>query len=416
MLRRQLVFASVVLVWLQAAHAQEATSGISVPVTISGGASYVNGTDHPEVNGAFRAVASPTLSLGHHWFGYASLEIQSQSYLDYGSRGADDDQPVQFSPMQAYVGYRAEGKSSSFMFKAGQLTSAFGIGPLEYDDARMPLVGPPPIYESRLALRGDQLPCGVNDLLWQSYGSEVKFHCGGSSDEAYGLVPVTLYGLPAVEGEFSWDRVDARLQITNSSPANPLPVLLDHQSVQWTAGGGYTFRGELHIGMSGFHGPYLDRGVVGLLPSGKGLRDFPASGVGADMQWSGGSWSIEGEWQHFRFAIPTFTNSPSVTGAYLQVKKIVTPRFFLALRTSTEDTGRIADSSGRSAGQIRAPERIEEFGLGYRLNRNQLLKAGMDLAIDEPWSASREFWPGRHAYGMQVQLVTSFDGLSRTFR
>lgn len=410
------MFASVVLVWSSAAHAQEATSGISVPVTISGGASYVNGTEHPEVNGAFRAVASPTLSLGRHWFGYASVEIRSQSYLGYGGRGVDDGQPVQFSPRQAYIGYRVEGKGFSFLFKTGQLTSAFGMGPLEYDDATMPLLGPPPIYENRLALRGDQLPCGVNDLLWQSYGSEVKFHCGGSSDEAYGLVPVTLYGLPAVEGEFSWNRVDARLQITNSSPANPQPVLSDSQFLQWTAGGGYTFRGGLHIGMSGFHGPYLDRSVVGLLPSGNGLRVFPASGIGADLQWSGGSWSIEGEWQHFRFATPTFTSSPSVTGAYLQVKKIVTPRLFVASRTSLEDTGKVADSFGRSAGGIRAPERIQEFGVGYRLNRYQLLKAGIDAAIDQAWSAGGEFWPGKHAYGMQVQLVTSCDGLSKAFR
>jgi hypothetical protein len=317
--------------------------------------------------------------------------------------------------MQAYIGYRAEGNSSSFMFKAGQLTSAFGMGPLEYDDARMPLVGPPPIYESRLTLRGDQLACGVNDLLWQTYGSEVKLHCGGSTDEGYGLVPVTLYGLPALEGEFSWNHVDARLQITNSSPANPLPALLDRQFVQWTAGGGYTFDGGLHVGMSGFHGPYLDSSVAGLLSSGKDIRDFPASGIGADVQWSGGSWSMEGEWQHFRLTMPKFTSSPSVTGAYLQVKKIITPRFFVAVRTSMEDTGRVADSSGTSAGRIRAPERIQEFGVGYRLNRDQLLKAGMDLEIDEAWSARGEFWPGTHAYGMQVQLVTTFDGLSKAF-
>jgi hypothetical protein len=114
--------------------------------------------------------------------------------------------------------------------------------------------------------------------------------------------------------------------------------------------------------------------------------------------------------------MPRFTNSPSVSGAYLQVKKIVSPRVFVALRTTAQDTGRVADLSGRTAGRIRAPENFQEIGLGYRLNREQLIKIGLDWAVNRAWSAGREFWPGTHAYGMQVQLVTSFNGLSRAFR
>jgi hypothetical protein len=396
------------------ARAQEATSGITVPVTISGGAGYTRGPEPAEIDGAFRAVVSPTLSLGPHWFAYAALETRLSSSLGYGYT-AGEDRPVRFAPLQAYVGYRAAGKNSSFLFKAGQLTSAFGLGPVEYDDARMPLVGPPPIYGSHLALRADQLPCGVKDLTRQSYGSEIELHCGGSAAENYGLVPVTLYGLPGVEGEFSWNRIDARLQITNSSPANPQPLLSNSQFVQWTAGAGYTLPGGLHVGVSGFRGPYLDHIVAGLLPAGKNIRDFPASGLGTDVQWSGGSWSIQGEWQQFRFEAPRFTRSPSVTGAYVQVKKIITPRLFVALRTSVLDTGGVADLSGRSAERIRAPEDIQELGLGYRVNRQQLLKVGVNGAANRAWSSGRVFWPATHAYGFEVQLVTSFTALSRAF-
>ncbi|HEY7307613.1 MAG TPA: hypothetical protein VH601_26045 [Bryobacteraceae bacterium] len=415
MLRCRPALLAFVLLVPFSARAQEATSGITVPVTLSGGAGYTNGIEHAEIDGAFRAVVSPTLSLGPHWFAYTALETRSSSSLGYGY-GTDEDGPVRFSPLQAYVGYRTDGNGSSFLFKAGQLTSAFGLGPVEYDDARMPLVGPPPVYESHLPLRADQLPCGVRDLLWQSYGSEVKLHCGGSADESYGLAPVTLYGLLGAEAEVSWNRVDARLQITNSSPANPQPLLSNSQFVQWTAGGGYTLRGGVHIGVSGFRGPYLDHIVADLLPAGKNIRDFPASGIGTDVQWSGGSWSGQGEWQHFHFAMPKFTNSPSVTGAYLQVKKIVTPRVFVALRTTAQDTGRVADRSGRTADRIRAPENIQEIGVGYRLNREQLIKIGLDWAINRAWSAGRESWPDMHAYGVQVQLVTSLSGFSKAFR
>lgn len=404
----------MLLVSVSALHGQEATSGISLPLTFSGGAGYANGPQNTGVSGAFRAVVSPSLTLGPHWFAYAALETRSSSYLGY-TGPTEDEQSINFTPMQAYVGYRADIKGASLIFKAGQLSSAFGLGPLEYDDATMPLIGPPPVYQTNLPLRSDQLPCGVNDLLWQSYGSDIGLHCGGSTTEGYGVVPVTLSGLPGMESEISWKRVDARLEITNSSPANPQSLLSRSQFVQWTAGGGYTFRGGLHIGVSGFRGPYLDRILAPLLPAGKTVNDFPASGFGTDAQWSGGSWSVQGEWQYFRFSLPGFTVSPSAHAAYLQVKKIVSPRIFLAARTTTQSTGRVADTSGTAATRFRAPELIQEVGMGYRLNRRQLIKVGLDWANIRSWSANNEFWPGMHGYGMQVQLVTSLNGFSKAF-
>ncbi len=403
------------LVSMFPAYGQEATYGISLPITISGGAGYTHGPENSEVNGAFRAVVSPALSLGSHWFAYAALETRSSSYLGY-TAPTDDDHAVIFTPMQAYIGYRTELKGASFLLKAGQLGSAFGLGPLEYNDTTMPLIGPPPVYEMNLPLRSDQLPCGVKDLLWQSYGSDITLHCGGSVAEGYGLTPVTLYGLPGFEAELSWKRIDARVEITNSSPANPQSLLSRSQFLQWTAGGGYSFPGGLHIGVSGFRGPYLDRVLAPLLPAGKSINDFPASGFGTDAQWSGGSWSLEGEWQYFRFSLPGFVVSPSAHAGYLQVKKIISPRIFIAARTSAQDTGRVASPSGTSANRIIGPEQIQEVGMGYRLNRKQLLKLGLDWTNIQSWSADREFWPGMHAYGVQLQLVTSLEGLSKTFR
>lgn len=407
--------ALLLFVSLSAASGQETNYGLSLPITLSGGAEYSHAPDDTNGSGAFRAVVSPTLSLGGHWFAYAALETRSSSYLGY-TTGSDDDHSIVFTPMQAYVGYHRDIKDGSFIIKAGRLSSAFGLGPLEYDDATMPLIGPPPIYETSLPLRSDQLACGVKDLMWQSYDSDVALHCGGSAAEAYGIVPVTLYGLPSIEGELSWKRIDARLQIANSSPANPQSLLSASQFVQWTAGAGYTLRGGLHIGVSGFRGPYMDDAVAHLLPAGKNLTDFPASGLGTDAQWSRGSWAIEGEWQYFQFFLPRFTTSPSAYAAYVQVKKIITPRIFVAARTTTEHTGRVADLSGKTADLIRAPEDTQEIGLGYRLNRLQLLKLGVDWISNQSWTVGRAFWPAMNGYGVQLQLVTSFTGLSKAFR
>jgi hypothetical protein len=415
LIRRAVWLFLVLLFTLSTVYGQETTYGISLPITVSGGAGYSHGPENNDVDGAFRVVVSPTLNLGPHWFAYAALEARSSSYLGYIGT-ADDNPAINFTPMQAYVGYRRDIKNGSFIFKAGQLSSAFGLGPLEYDDSTMPLIGPPPVYETNLPLRSDQLPCGVKDLLWQSYGSDVTLHCGGASVGTYGIVPVTLYGLPGLEAEISWKRVDARLQITNSSPANSQSLLSSNQFGQWAAGGGYSFHGGLHIGVSGFRGPYLDHIAAPFLPAGKSISDFPASGFGTDVEWSGGSWSTEGEWQHFQFSLPEFTVSPSAHVAYAQIKKIVNPRIFLAARTTVLDTGRAVDLAGTNAARIRAPQQIQEIGIGYRLSRRQLVKMGLDWANIRSWSAGNEFWPGMHAYGIQLQIVTSVNGFSKALR
>jgi hypothetical protein len=101
--------------------------------------------------------------------------------------------------------------------KAGKLSSAFGAFPLHYDDADNPLLDQPLPYAAYLKLRADQLPCGVADLLGQQYASSVNYACGGSSGDSEGLVPVTLYGLPGVELDLSTHKIDARIQLTNSS-------------------------------------------------------------------------------------------------------------------------------------------------------------------------------------------------------
>jgi hypothetical protein len=397
-------------------RAQEATSGVAVPITISGDARYSRSTDDGGAGAAgFRFVLSPSLRLGTHWFAYSVLNAQSSRYLPY-STGFDTGRAVGFSVMQAYVGYKADFKSASLLIKAGRLASAFGLYPLEYDDAKSPLIDPPPLYITNLLLRPDQIPCNIADVIWQSYDEGVQFHCGGSGAERYGMVPVTLYGIPGVEAQMSWNRLDARLQITNSSPANPQSLVSRSQFAQWTAGGGYSLHGGVHLGVSGFRGPYLDRLLGPLLPAGERLGGFSASGIGVDGQWSGGPWSLEGEWQRFRFGVPGFLASPSQQGAYFQAKRIISPRVFAAIRSSVQRPGGATDRYGQTASQIDARQEIEEFVVGYRINRLQLLKTGVNYGNRNGWWLDNWYYPAEHRFGLEFQLVTVLSGLSKGFR
>jgi hypothetical protein len=399
-----------------AAQSQEVNSGLAVPVTISGDARYGRSSDDGGVGGVgLRVVLSPSLRLGSHWFAYSVLNAQSSSYLPYAS-GVDTDAAVGFTVMQAYLGYRVDFHSASLLIKAGQLASAFGLYPVEYDDAKSPLIEPPPLYTNNLLLRPDEIPCNITDVLSQSYDDDIQFHCGGSNTQRYGMVPVTLYGIPGVEAQLSWIRLDARLQITNSSPTNAQSPLSRSQFAQWAAGGGYSLPGGLHLGVSGFRGPYLDRVLAPLLQADQRLTDFSATGIGVDGQWSGGPWSLEGEWQRFRFGVPGFQASPSDQGAYIQAKRIVSPRFFIALRSSVEQPGGATDAYGQTAKQIDSRQETEEFVLGYRINRMQLLKTGIDYVKRGEFSLGQQYYPSEHRFGIEFQLVTSLSGLSKGFR
>ncbi|HEX7359293.1 MAG TPA: hypothetical protein VF283_02265 [Bryobacteraceae bacterium] len=398
--------------------AQEANYGFSIPVTVSGDLRYSNGAAVPEAGDlkpGFRALASPVLKLGPHWFLYSTLEAHSSSYFSY-QIGADDQRPVQFNLMQAFIGYKANLPGAALLIKAGRLSSSFGLFPLDYNDADEPLIDPPLVYSANLPLRPDQISCGAIEILGESYGSGVEDQCGGATTERYGLVPVTLYGLPAMEVQVSSHRFDARVQISNSSPSNPQSLESNSQFGQFTIGGGYTFAEGLHVGVSRFQGPYLERIVAPLLPAGTTLQDFPASGTGVDAEWSRGPWSAVGEWQHFRFASPGFRVPPSETAGYVQVKRILSPRLFLATRFNILRSGPIEDDSGVSGSQGGAPREMYEVGAGYRLNRRQLLKVGGSWTDRNFWQAAGLLWARAEGYGLELQLVTSFTPISKAFR
>jgi hypothetical protein len=262
----------------------------------------------------------------------------------------------------------------------------------------MALSTPPLIYLSTLRLPTGEIPSGTRDLLY---------------DDDYGLTPVTLYGLPGVETEISLGRADGRLQITNSSPSNPQSLLSRSQSVQWTAGAGYAFLGGLHVGGSAFRGPYLSAGVQDDLPAGVSFRDYGASGLGIDAQWFRGSWSAEGEWQRFRCQLSDFLLSPAANGAYGQVKKILSPRIFVATRLSYEHFGPIEDADYVRALHFQEPMQSIELGVGYRLNRKQLIKAGFALSS---FASTTTPGAGRLQDVIQLQLVTDVAAISKTFR
>ena len=411
MLKGTLAFAVVAAIAVVPSFAQDSNFGIAMPVTLSGGMfhsgrlQFADPTGSPFAEG-FRVMMYPTLKLGSHWFAYAALQVRMTPYFYYDAY--EPERELYTNTIQAFVGYTTRTEKTTLVIKAGRLATAFGSFPLRYDETDNPLLDQPLAYVSELPLRGDQLPCGTRDLLWQYYGY-VEASCGGRPGEGGGLTPVTLYGLPGVQIEASRGHLDGRIQLTASSPATSEYWTTRFEYLQWTAGAGYTIRQGTRIGVSGFRGPYLDRAVASFLPGGTSVRDFPATGVGVDGQWARGRWSVNAEWQRFQFDLPNFVVSPSTTAGYGEAKSVLTPRLYLAGRVGYLKNGSVTDSRHISAPKYAPALTSLELGAGVWLHRNLLLKSSYGWLHMEGQRGSQN-----NVFGFQ--LVANFHALNWAFR
>jgi len=400
--------AAVVAVWLAGAGlAQQAESGFSMPVTASFGAmdthrfEYSNPSASPFAAN-FRLMLYPTLRLGKHWFAYAAIQVRRMPYFYYDAYLPD--RGVETNLVQGYVGYTMHPGAATVVFKAGQMVTAFGSLPLRYDDAENPLMDQPLAYITELPVRGDQLSCGTNDLLWQHYGY-VQAGCGGETGGGPGITPVTLYGIPAAQAEISLRRFDARVQMTNSSPAYPESwETVSRQYLQWTAGGGFTIQQGFRVGVSGFRGPYMENTVAPWLPAGSTVRSFPAIARGLDVEWARGRLSANGELQDFRFDAPNFVVPPRFLAGYIELKGRITPRIFTAVREGFLKTESVLDTQGVSAAEFSPTLQATELGVGYWLHPRVLAKVSYEFMHAAGSSGS-----DNNVLGMQ--LVVRFNQL-----
>jgi len=393
---------------VSAADAQDARLGLAVPLTITGGIldtrrAEPDDPSAPSWTAGFRLLTTPQLKLGSHWYIYSAIQVYSSPFFYQDKFSADRYYEIDL--LQGFVGYtRAWGKATLGL-RVGQLSTAFGAFPLRYDDAANPLLDQPLAY-TLLKLRGDQLPCGVADFSSQP---NVVFNCGGAGVDSYGVQPSTLYGLPAAEADLSWRRVDARLQLSASSPANPESIFASGRHPQATLGGGYTIHQGFRVGMSAFRGPWLDNAVIPFLSSGSNLSAFPASGLGFDAQWARGHWIASAEWQRFVLNYPGFRIAPATSFGYVELKRIMSPRWYAATRVNYQQNNRPEDATTRT-GEPYVPNRqAYEVAVGFRPNRFQLLKVGYEWMVVQGG-------PQTHDNVLGVQFVTSINGLAKALK
>jgi hypothetical protein len=292
-------------------------------------------------------VIYPTWKISDHWNVSGSFQFASRPYFyeDFSMKGYG----LKGNVLQASINYARISEKGSVLIRAGVLSTAFGSFLLRYDDAQNALIDLPIEY-------------------------------------GYYYAPISSLGVAGAQIDVTRHKWDARAQFANSSPANPRSLFAHDQYGNWAGGGGYTIRQGLRVGVSGYHGPYLDRQYSYFFPGEANPSTLPASALGLDIAWEHGHWSVQGELQRFAMsykAIPTFREK----AGYGEFKRVLSPRWYVAVR------------NGYSSANASGNEMVLETAAGFRPNRHQLIKFGYEY---EHYSLGAQ----RNENTVAVQIVT----------
>ena len=311
---------ALTIVVCAAASAQDTAAGFDLSITVSGtgAASSENGG-----SAGYRAVLYPMLKLGDRWSLIGAYQLNSAD----GFPGATPSSQYRAKGylLQGTLNYAIVRSQSSLVLRVGEMSTSFGSFPLRYDDFQNPLIGAPAQY-------------------------------------GYYYAPVSTPGIPGIQADATWKRIDFRAQVTNSSPANPRGLTAADQYLNETGGAGYTIRQGFRVGASVYHGPYLDRHSRFYFPGEAPPAALKAHAEGVDVQWAAGHWCLQGEWQKFTFPYKTIPTFREQTG-YVEGKRVLNPRWYVASRA-----GYVSSGSGWD-------ETVELVG-GFRPAANALLKFG----------------------------------------
>jgi hypothetical protein len=312
--------------------AQEANSGLDLRESLSALGVDSNVLSAPPRSGSplaagFRSITYPTWKISPNWGVTGALEFVTRPYFyaDFDTTGYGAKGYI----LQSTLNYSRISDQGSVLVRAGVLSTSFGSFLLRYDDADNPLTDMPPQY-------------------------------------GYYYSPVSTSGLPGAQIDATRGKWDARLQFANSSPANPRSLFAHDQYGNWAGGAGYTIHQGFRIGVDAYRGPYLDRQYAYFLPGEKNPSTLPATGLGLDAGWARGHTSVQIE--EDKFVLP-YTVIPSVRewAGYLELKQVLTPRWYLAFRP------------GYTAANEGGDVRCWEMAAGFRPNRFQLIKIDYEI-------------------------------------
>ena len=265
-----------------------------------------------------------------------------------------------------------------FELQAGRIPPVFGAYSRRAYQPDRALIGYPLAYQYLTSLRSDALPAVPEDLLrMRGRGWRSSFPVG-SLDAGPGLPLISAFRWDTgVQARWASSRVDAAVALTQGTLANPL--WNDDNAGEQVAGRlAVTPTVGLILGASGARGGWISRGVPG-------ARESDAqSALGADAEYSRGHVILRTELVWSRWDLPTLTSaatrsSVSALGAWVEGRYRIAPRWYLAARADRLGFSRLDAPESGVRLPWDAPIRRFELGAGYSIQRNLVLRVGLQF-------------------------------------
>jgi hypothetical protein len=283
-------------------------------------------------------------------------------------------------PLRAYALYLRirPWTSRALDIQVGRLPPTFGAFARRIYPSDNILIGYPLAYQYLTSLRPDALPMNANELLaMRGRGWLSNFSLGNMTPNN---------GLPLMNG-FRWDTgvqvhaasdlVDATVSVTTGTLSNPL-FTDDNSGRQLTGRLSVHPLPGLIVGASAARGPFVTataaRGAVGDGRDG----EFTQTAWGGDVEYSRDYYlvraeTIFSEWRVPAVGRPTIDAPLRALASYLEGRYKIRPGFYLAARVDHVGFSEVTGSEGPETWD--APVTRIEFGGGYSIQRNLLLKA-----------------------------------------
>lgn len=261
--------------------------------------------------------------------------------------------------------------------QAGRIPPVFGAyGRRGYGIDQM-VIGYPLAYQYLTSLRPDAVPATVDDLLrMRGRGWRSNFPVG-ALDAQPGVPLISAFRWDTgVQAHWSTTVVDTSVAVTTGTLSNPR-ASDDNGGRQLAARVAARPVTGLVAGASVARGAWAARTVPGATDA------HAQTAFGADAEYSRGYWLVRSELVWSRWRLPWPTPPPDgpdldALGAWIEGRYRLTPRLYLAARADRLNFSRLTGPDGtRSTWD--APVTRVEAGAGYRLERNLLLNATVQV-------------------------------------
>jgi hypothetical protein len=306
-------------------------------------------------------------------------------------RSEDLEHPT---PYAAYARVRPW-KNHAIDIQAGLIPPTFGAFGRRVYGTSNPVIGYPLAYQYLTSLRTDAVPSTADDVLrMRARGWRSSFPIG-SAEPAPGVPLVSAFQWDTgVQVSLKTQLLDVAASVTNGTLSNPR-ASDDNGGKQISGRVAITPAVGLIIGASASRGAWLSRSVAA---DSKPMQ----RALGADVEYSRDHWIVRGEivWSRWDLPIallPGTARSLNASGSWIEGRYRVTPRIFVAARADRLGFSELAGTVVRLPWD--APVRRLEWGMGYYVQRNLVLRA----TVQQNWRdtgrvTNRTYLSGQLAY------------------